>query len=119
MSVIALSHITKDYGGGHGVFDVSFAVEQGEVFGFLGPNGAGKTTTIRQLMGFLAPDSGTCTINGLDCRTQTAAIQKNMGYIPGEPALPRRYARRRVHPLSGRLPRHAGHGPRRRALRAL
>ena len=43
MSVIALSHITKDYGGGHGVFDVSFAVEQGEVFGFLGPNGAGKT----------------------------------------------------------------------------
>ena len=61
---------------------------QGEVFGFLGPNGAGKTTTIRQLMGFLAPDSGTCTINGLDCRTQTAAIQKNMGYIPGEPALP-------------------------------
>ena len=79
MSVIALSHITKDYGGGHGVFDVSFAVEQGEVFGFLGPNGAGKTTTIRQLMGFLAPDSGTCTINGLDCRTQTAAIQKNMG----------------------------------------
>ena len=80
MSVIALSHITKDYGGGHGVFDVSFAVEQGEVFGFLGPNGAGKTTTIRQLMGFLAPDSGTCTINGLDCRTQTAAIQKNMGY---------------------------------------
>ena len=42
MSVIALSHITKDYGGGHGVFDVSFAVEQGEVFGFLGPNGAGK-----------------------------------------------------------------------------
>ena len=47
MSVIALSHITKDYGGGHGVFDVSFAVEQGEVFGFLGPNGAGKTTTIR------------------------------------------------------------------------
>lgn len=88
MSVIALSHITKDYGGGHGMFDVSFAVEQGEVFGFLGPNGAGKTTTIRQLMGFLAPDSGTCTINGLDCRTQTAAIQKNMGYIPGEPALP-------------------------------
>ena len=44
MSVIALSHITKDYGGGHGVLDVSFAVEQGEVFGFLGPNGAGKTT---------------------------------------------------------------------------
>lgn len=108
MSVIALSHITKDYGGGHGVFDVSFAVEQGEVFGFLGPNGAGKTTTIRQLMGFLAPDSGTCTINGLDCRTQTAAIQKNMGYIPGDARPARRYTRRRVHPLSGRLPRHGG-----------
>ena len=92
MSVIALSHITKDYGGGHGVFDVSFAVEQGEVFGFLGPNGAGKTTTIRQLMGFLAPDSGTCTINGLDCRTQTAAIQKIWAIFRASPPCPTIYA---------------------------
>ena len=58
MNVIEIRHITKDYGRGRGVFDISFSVKQGEVLGFLGPNGAGKTTTIRQLMGFIKPDSG-------------------------------------------------------------
>lgn len=67
MSVIEISHITKDYGKGRGVFDVSFSVEQGQVLGFLGPNGAGKTTTIRQLMGFIRPDSGSLSILGMDC----------------------------------------------------
>lgn len=52
MSVIEVEHLTKDYGSGRGVFDVSFHVDSGEVFGFLGPNGAGKSTTIRHLMGF-------------------------------------------------------------------
>ena len=66
MSVIEISHITKDYGKGRGVFDVSFSVHKGEVLGFLGPNGAGKTTTIRQLMGFIRPDSGKLSILGKD-----------------------------------------------------
>ena len=52
MSVIEVNSLTKDYGSGRGVFDVTFQVEKGEVFGFLGPNGAGKSTTIRHLMGF-------------------------------------------------------------------
>ena len=42
MSVLQIEHLTKDYGHGRGVFDVSFQVEKGEVFGFLGPNGAGR-----------------------------------------------------------------------------
>ena len=71
MSVIEISHITKDYGKGRGVFDVSFSVNQGEVLGFLGPNGAGKTTTIRQLMGFMKPDSGKLSIMGMDCFKNT------------------------------------------------
>ena len=58
---------TKDYGSGRGAFDVSFSVERGEVFGFLGPNGAGKTVTMRNLMGFIRPDSGSVRIEGLDC----------------------------------------------------
>lgn len=49
---IEVIHLTKDYGHGRGVFDVSFQVKKGEVFGFLGPNGAGKSTTIRHLLGF-------------------------------------------------------------------
>lgn len=84
MSVVEISHITKDYGNNKGVFDVSFSVNQGEVLGFLGPNGAGKTTTIRQLMGFIKPDSGQLTIRGMDCFTHTDQIQKSLGYLPGE-----------------------------------
>ena len=59
MPEIEVSHLTKDYGSGRGVFDVSLEVERGECFGFLGPNGAGKTTTIRHLMGFSHPQAGT------------------------------------------------------------
>lgn len=84
MSVIEINHITKDYGKGRGVFDVSFSVEKGEVLGFLGPNGAGKTTTIRQLMGFIKPDSGSVSILGMDCFDRADEIEKNLGYLPGE-----------------------------------
>ncbi len=84
MSVINIKNLTRDYGGGKGVFDLSFEVKQGEAFGFLGPNGAGKTTTIRHLMGFLKPQSGICTIGGIDCWKDSDKIQEKLGYIPGE-----------------------------------
>ncbi len=84
MSVININNLTKDYGNNKGIFDLSFKIEKGEAFGFLGPNGAGKTTTIRHLLGFLNPDMGDCTINGLDCRTRSAEIEKSLGYLPGE-----------------------------------
>ncbi len=84
MSIIEIKDITKDYGNNKGVFDLSFNVDEGEVFGFLGPNGAGKTTTIRQLLGFLNSDKGSCSIFGLDCRTKQEIIQKRVGYLPGE-----------------------------------
>ena len=64
MSVIDVKQLTKDYGSGRGVFDVTFGVGKGEVFGFLGPNGAGKSTTIRHLMGFSRPDGGSTEIFG-------------------------------------------------------
>lgn len=84
MSAIQIESLVRDYGGGKGVFHVSFQVEPGEVFGFLGPNGAGKTTTIRHLMGFLKPMSGSCTIEGLDCWRERDKVQAKLGYIPGE-----------------------------------
>lgn len=84
MNSMEVHHITKDYGNHKGVFDVSFTVSKGEVLGFLGPNGAGKTTTIRQLMGFIKPDQGSVTINGLDCFKDVAKIQEKVGYLPGE-----------------------------------
>ncbi|MDE5722076.1 MAG: ABC transporter ATP-binding protein [Clostridia bacterium] len=88
MSVINVNHLTKDYGSGRGVFDVSFQVEKGEVFGFLGPNGAGKSTTIRHLMGFSKPQSGQTQIFGKDTFDRYFEILGNVGYIPGEIALP-------------------------------
>lgn len=88
MNTIEIDRLTKDYGRGRGVFGLTFSVAQGEAFGFLGPNGAGKTTTIRHLMGFSRPQSGSCRIGGLDCLTQSPRIQKDLGYIPGEIALP-------------------------------
>lgn len=84
MGVCEIQSLTRDYGNGRGVFNLSFSINQGEVFGFLGPNGAGKTTTIRHLMGFLKPEKGYCTIGGKDCWKDRADIQKTLGYIPGE-----------------------------------
>lgn len=86
--VIEVNHLTKDYGFGRGVFDVSIYVDKGEVFGFLGPNGAGKSTTIRHLMGFSKPDSGKAEIFGKDSFEKYDKILNNVGYIPGEIALP-------------------------------
>ena len=88
MSMIEVCGLTKDYGRGKGVFGLTFSIEEGEAFGFLGPNGAGKTTTIRQLMGFIRPQAGTCRIGGRDCIADAAEIQAALGYIPGEIALP-------------------------------
>jgi len=84
MGVININDLTKDYGNGKGIFNVNIEVKEGEVFGFLGPNGAGKTTTIRNLLGFIRPDSGSCSILELDCFQDAAKIQEHLGYLAGE-----------------------------------
>ena len=84
MQPIEIDHVTKDFGQGRGVFDISFSVKEGEVFGYLGPNGAGKSTTIRQLLGFVKPDKGFLQIMGMDCFRQAAEIHKHIGYLAGE-----------------------------------
>ena len=86
--MIEVKNLTKDYGSGRGVFDISFSVKRGEVFGFLGPNGAGKTTTIRHLLGFIKPQSGSAEIVGLDCWAKPSKIQERLGYLAGEIAFP-------------------------------
>ena len=88
MHVIAIENFTKDYGNNKGVFDVSLHIEKGEVYGYLGPNGAGKSTTLRHLMGFSKPDLGTLLINDLDCWNDKTIIKRDVGYLPGEIALP-------------------------------
>ena len=73
MPVIEVSELTKYYGEVVGVDGVSFAVDEGEIFGFLGPNGAGKTTTIRLLIQLLHPDRGRITVFGVSLDAPKAA----------------------------------------------
>ena len=86
--IIQVEHLTKDYGHGRGVFDVSIAVHKGECYGYLGPNGAGKSTTIRHIMGFSKPTVGSTKIFGIETFGNTNKILGRVGYLPGEPAIP-------------------------------
>jgi ABC-2 type transport system ATP-binding protein len=73
--------LTKRFGRKLAVDHVDIAVPKGEVWGFLGPNGSGKTTTIRMLCGLLTIDDGQGTCLGLDIRTQSEAIKRQVGYM--------------------------------------
>jgi ABC-type multidrug transport system ATPase subunit len=86
-AIIEVENLTKRYGSKRGITDVTFQVEEGEVFGFLGPNGAGKTTTIRTLMALLKADGGTARIAGMDCWDKSVEIKRLVGYLPGELSL--------------------------------
>ncbi|MBO4285765.1 MAG: ABC transporter ATP-binding protein [Bacilli bacterium] len=87
--VIDVDHLTKDYGYGRGVFDVSIKVHKGECYGYLGPNGAGKSTTIRHIMGFSKPQKGSIKIHGLETFKNTNKLLGEVGYLPGEPSIPK------------------------------
>ena len=68
---ITVSHLKKTYGNVKAVEDVSFVVNEGEIFGLLGPNGAGKTTTVECITGLRRPDEGAITVLGLDPQTRS------------------------------------------------
>ncbi len=81
---IECAGLTKFYGDHPGIDDIDLTVLQGEVFGFLGPNGAGKTTTIRLLLDLLRPTRGSARVLGRDCRRESRAVRRMIGYLPGE-----------------------------------
>ena len=82
--VIATNGLTKDYGSGRGLFGLDLEVHQGEVFGFLGPNGAGKSTTMRLLLDLIKPTAGSARILGLDTTSDSLAIRRRVGFLPGD-----------------------------------
>jgi len=84
MNVIDINGLTKYYGKHKGIEDVSFSVEEGEIFGFIGPNGAGKSTTIRTLLALIYPTKGSATIFGKDCIKYGHEIRRDIGYLPSE-----------------------------------
>jgi len=84
MSVIEVNHLTKFYGKSRGIVDVSFNVEEGEIYGFIGPNGAGKSTTIRLFLSLIYPTSGEAKIFGKDCIEHGPELRQEIGYLPSE-----------------------------------
>jgi len=86
MSIIKCEGLTKYYGKQRGIENLTFSVEEGDFYGFIGPNGAGKSTTIRTLLGLITPSSGKAEVFGLDTRTKTCEILRNVGYLPSETA---------------------------------
>jgi ABC-2 type transport system ATP-binding protein len=81
LTAVAVEELTRRYGAFTAVDAVTFAVGQGEVFGFLGPNGAGKTTTIKMLTGLVRPSAGRGSVVGLDVTRDGARIKHVIGYM--------------------------------------
>ena len=84
MSAIEVNNLTKYYGKARGIIDVSFQVDEKEIFGFIGPNGAGKSTTIRLLLSLIYPTSGSATIFGKDCIKYGPELRQEIGYLPSD-----------------------------------
>ena len=80
--MIEVSHVSRNFGDFRAVNDVSFSIPTGQIVGLLGPNGAGKTTTMRMITGFLAPSSGTITIDGINIEENPVAGKRKIGYMP-------------------------------------
>jgi len=83
-AALEINNLTKYYGKARGIIDVSFAVEEGEIFGFIGPNGAGKSTTIRLFLSLIYPTSGDAKIFGKDAIKYGPELRQEIGYLPSE-----------------------------------
>jgi ABC-2 type transport system ATP-binding protein len=88
-NIVEANQLVKQYPGSPepAVRGVSFAIQQGEIFGFLGPNGAGKTTTISMLSCLLKPTGGSATVAGFDLIRQSSEVKRRIGLVPQDLAL--------------------------------
>ena len=102
-AVMELNGLTKFYGKQRGIEDVTFSVEEGEIFGFIGPNGAGKSTTIRTLLALFEPTRGSASIFGKDCVKYADVIARDIGYVPSEAAYYDNMKVRELLDYTGRL----------------
>ena len=85
--VIEVKNLVKDYGGHLAVDHLSFAIEDGQIYGFLGPNGAGKPTTMNIMAGYLGATEGQVCINGHDILEDAEEAKRCIGYLPELPPL--------------------------------
>ncbi len=82
-NVIESSGISKNFGTTKALNDISFSVNESEIFGFIGPDGAGKTTLFRIITTLMLPDEGEIKVFGMNCTTDYKELRKNIGYMPG------------------------------------
>lgn len=85
--MIEVSHLSKQYGSHPAIQDLSFTVEDGQIYGLLGPNGAGKSTIMNILTGYLAPTSGDVKVAGYSLPEQAQQAKVCVGYLPEQPPL--------------------------------
>ena len=109
-AAIRTEGLTKDYGGTLGLAGLDMEVRVGEVYGFLGPNGAGKTTAIRLLLNLIRPTGGRATVLGLDAQTDSVALRRRVGYLPGDFLVDGRQTSRQLLSYLGNLRGGVGRG---------
>lgn len=85
--MLELRHVSKRFGGGLAVDDVSFAARAGEITGYLGPNGSGKSTTMKMITGLIEVTSGDILFDGTPVHEDPLAWKRRIGYVPEEPHL--------------------------------
>jgi ABC-2 type transport system ATP-binding protein len=85
--VLKVQQVSKWYEGNRGVHKLDFEMQRGEIVGFLGPNGAGKTTTMRMITGYLQPNEGVITIDGIPIQDKGRQARSKIGYLPETPPL--------------------------------
>ena len=104
---IQVKKISKNYGSQKALENVSLTINKGEITGFLGPNGAGKSTLMKILTGYIAPTSGTASVNGFSTENESMEVKKSLGYLAeNNPLYPEMYVREYLD-FCGRL-RHVG-----------
>jgi ABC-2 type transport system ATP-binding protein len=103
--VLVLDKLTKHYGHSKvaAVDNLSLSISGGEVYGFLGSNGAGKSTTIRLILDFIRPTDGTINVFGQDNTHASATIRRDISYLAGDVALPKKVTGRQLLHYLGRL----------------
>lgn len=108
---VSVNRLSKSYGTGWAVHDISFSIEPGEIYGLLGANGAGKTTTLRMLSTLLQPTSGDAFVCGVSVQADPIQVRSKVGYLTGDTGLYDRLSPRELLTYFGEL-----HGTRRTAI---
>ena len=87
MNILEIKNLVRKFGDYKAVDDISFNIEEGEVYGLLGPNGAGKSTTINMICGLLTPTEGSIAILGKDIKKNSKEVRRNIGVVPQDIAI--------------------------------